>query len=91
MAKNFERIEDGVDAEGYIIPGYSRWECERCGSEVQRYRGSNSADCYNCGAAYSISGQRYRDNWRDNPAWRDDSVSDMEGYEIGELRKEGSL
>jgi hypothetical protein len=89
-AKNFQRIEDKVGADGFIIPGYSRWDCEKCGKEVTRYRGQYDASC-ECGAQYNAGGQRLRDDWRDNPAWGDDDVDDMTGYEIEQLRKEGSL
>lgn len=89
MAKNYRRVEDVIDSEGFISEGgYSAWDCERCGREVRRYRGQSDVDCDNCGACYNAGGQRLRDNWRDNPSAWDDEIGDMEGYEIGELRRE---
>ncbi|AZS12586.1 hypothetical protein HWB99_gp050 [Mycobacterium phage DrLupo] len=90
-ARNFERIEDATDSEGYILPGYSRWDCEKCGNEVRRYRGERDASCNECGAQYNAGGQRLRDDWRDNPAWSDDSISDMDGYEMAALRRDAEL
>lgn len=69
--------------------GSTSWDCERCGREVRRYRGEYDAAC-ECGAQYNASGQRLRDNWRDNPAWRDDDIDDMTGYEVEQLSKERS-
>ena len=80
--KEIRRVEDIVDAEGWIIQGgYTAWDCDKCKREVRRYRGSSSASC-ECGAQYSINGQRYRDNWRDNPSNYDSEIGDMEGYEM---------
>lgn len=87
-AKNFRRVPDGESAEGFIVPGYSAWDCGKCGAEVRRYRGMSDVAC-ECGAWYNAGGQRLRDNWRDNPAWNDDSISDLEGFEIECLRREG--
>jgi hypothetical protein len=80
MPNNYRRIEESVDAQGFIIDGYSAWDCEKCGQEVRRYRGQSDIDCHNCGASYNASGQRLRDDWRNNP-----SVYDEE--EISQLRK----
>ena len=90
MAKNMQRIEDSVDDEGYVVHGYSRWDCEKCGKEVRRYRGSYDASC-SCGAQYNASGQRLRDDWRDNPSWDDENIGDLEGDEIAALRRAGEL
>lgn len=81
MPTNFERIEDAIDSEGYTMPGYSRWDCEKCGAEVRRYRGERDASC-SCGAQYNSGGQRLRDDWRDNPSNYDENIGDLEGYEI---------
>lgn len=82
MPINYERIEDATDSEGFTYPGYSRWDCESCGSEVRRYRGERDADCSNCGACYNAGGQRLRDDWRGNPSNYDDEIGDLEGYEM---------
>lgn len=79
-AKNFQRITE-VDDEGYEIHSYTRWDCERCGKEVRRYRGQSDTQC-ECGTWYNTSGQRLRDDWRGNPSNYDDDVSDLEGFEI---------
>ena len=84
-------VRQGFFHDGFIIPGYAAWDCEKCGREVRRFRGSRSAECHDCGAQYSISGQRYRDNWRDNPSERDGDVGDMEGFEMAALRQESEV
>lgn len=82
MPANFDRVEDTIDNEGYRVPGYSRWDCEKCGNEVRRYRGTMDVDCYECGASYNASGQRLRDDWRGNPSNYSDEIGDLEGYEM---------
>jgi hypothetical protein len=92
MSKEIRRVEDIVDAEGWITtPGYTAWDCEKCKAEVRRYRGMADTDCTNCGACYTSGGQRLRDDWRDNPAWKypDLEIGDMEGFELQQLAKEG--
>lgn len=89
MANNYRRVEDVVDAEGWITTnGYSAWDCEKCGREVRRYRGQGDVDCNNCGACYNCGGQRLRDDWRGNASNWDDEVSDMDGYEAQQLSRE---
>ena len=61
--------------------------CQRCGSEVQRWHGQADV-CCSCGAWYNAGGQRLRDDWMDNPAWRDDEVDDLEGFERQQLARE---
>lgn len=81
MAENYHVVEDVVDAEGWIVQGgYSAWNCEKCKKEVRRYRGQRSANC-ECGASYSPSGQRFRDDWADNPSYRYGDCGDLEGFE----------
>jgi hypothetical protein len=81
-------VEDQYDSEGFVTEGgYVFWTCD-CGSEVRRYRGQSDVDCNRCGASYNASGQRLRDNWRDNPSNYDDEIGDLEGYEIACLRRE---
>lgn len=63
------------------------WHCVRCGAHLNRYRGQGDQSCV-CGTEYNIGGQRLRDDWRDNPAWQDDSVDDLEGFELSQLAKE---
>jgi ribosomal protein S27E len=89
MAKNMRRVEDVVDAEGWITEsGYTAWDCDRCGHEVCRFRGQYDVDCTNCGACYNASGQRLRDDWRGNESTWNDEVGDMEGFEVQQLRSE---
>jgi hypothetical protein len=91
MARNTRRVEDTVDAEGWVTSsGYTAWDCEKCKREVRRFRGQSDVDC-ECGACYNAFGQRLRDDWRGNPSVYDDEIGDMEGFEIQQLRKEGSL
>lgn len=56
--------------------------CDRCGETVHWYPRQGDTACNKCDAQYNASGQRLRDNWRDNPSWGDDEIGDMEGYEI---------
>ena len=58
--------------------------CESCGYDVERYRGQSEVTC-GCGAEYNASGQRLRDDWRENRSNYDYDVSDMDGYEIQQL------
>lgn len=78
MSREVTRHEDGS----------SSWKCGRCGREVTRYRGQGDVDCHNCGACYNAFGQRLRDNWRGNESSWNDEVSDMDGFEAQQLRKE---
>jgi hypothetical protein len=64
------------------------WTCGDCGETVYRFRGEGDVSC-DCGAQYNAGGQRLRDNWRNNPAWGDDDMDDMEGYEREMLGYEG--
>lgn len=68
------------------------WEknCD-CGTLVQRFRGEGDVRCDNCGACYNAGGQRLRDDWMENPAWKYDDVDDLTGLEIQMLREEGEL
>lgn len=68
------------------VPTWSK-PCERCGETVERYRGEGDVSCV-CGAQYNAGGQRLRDNWQDNPAWSDDDMDDMEGFERECLSRE---
>ena len=74
------RVEDTVDAEGFIVNGYTWWTCD-CGEQVRRYRGSGDVDCGDCGQPYNAFGQRLRRDWRNNRSNWDEDVSDMYGYE----------
>ena len=53
----------------------------------QTIRGTGDQSC-TCGAWYNTAGQQLRDDWTHNPAWRDNDVDDMEGYEQACLRNE---
>ena len=58
------------------------WKCDGCGAEVEVWdRGGYDVSCVRCGAQYNAFGQRLRDDWAGNPAWRDDDLDDMEGFE----------
>jgi hypothetical protein len=61
--------------------------CEACGALVERWRGQGDVMC-GCGASYNASGQRLRDDWWGNPAWRDDELDDLEGFELQQLGRE---
>ncbi|MDN5768906.1 MAG: DNA repair protein RadA [Humibacillus sp.] len=63
--------------------------CEKCGREVARWRGQGDVSCP-CGAWYNAGGQRLRDDWTDNEAWRYDDVDDLEGFERQQLAREVS-
>ena len=82
MTINYQRVESTYDAEGFLVEGYSQWDCERCGEQVRRYRSQSDVDCSRCGACYNAGGQRLRDDWRGNPSAHDDEISDLDGYEM---------
>jgi len=46
--------------------------CDRCGAEVERYRGENDIQCPECKANYNCFGQRLRDDLHERPAVYDD-------------------
>jgi hypothetical protein len=78
--REITRVEDSVDEDGYIIPGYTMWTCP-CGSEVRRYRGQSDVMCQ-CGQWFNAGGQPLRSGWRGNPSNWDEDISDLDGYEI---------
>lgn len=61
--------------------------CGGCGATVERWRGQGDVQC-SCGAWYNVGGQRLTDDWTSNPAWRDDDVDDLTGYELSKLNAE---
>lgn len=65
------------------------WDCE-CGRIVERYRGMDDILC-ECGQWYNSFGNRLRNDWMDNPALYDDTISDMEGFEREQLAKDRDL
>jgi hypothetical protein len=71
--------------------GSSSWTCGRCKDEVTRYRGQSDVDCPNCGACYNASGQRLRDDWRNNRSSWDDDCGDMEGFEEQQCRRDAEI
>ena len=82
MAEDRGRVEDVVDAEGWVTtPGYSWWLCD-CGAQVRRYRGQGDVECDRCEQPYNAFGQRLRRDWRNNPSNYDENISDMDGYEM---------
>lgn len=80
--RELHRVEDTIDEDGYVVPGYTWWDCARCECPVYRYRGQYDTECATCGACYNASGQRIRSDWRGNPSSWDDEVGDLEGYEM---------
>lgn len=66
----------------------SWWDCDTCGAHLEAWMGGD-VSC-DCGAQYNGSGQRLRDDWRGNPAWSDDDMDDMEGFERQQLAAEGN-
>lgn len=64
-------------------------EAPGCPGSVERYRGEGDVTCSEGDHSYNAGGQRLRDNWRNNPAWGDDDMDDMEGYEREMLGYEG--
>lgn len=62
--------------------------CQTCGATVERWHGQTDVDCHRCGTSYNAFGQRLRDDWRGNPAWSDEDTSDMEGFEVQQLRRD---
>jgi hypothetical protein len=68
---------------------HREWPCGQCGTKVQA--STRDVDCDKCGACYSMYGQRFRDNWRSNMSNYDSDVSDMDGYEAAELRRDNFI
>ncbi len=63
------------------------WHCGHCNAYLDRWRGEGDQAC-RCGAQYNSSGQRLRDDWQENPAWRYDDIDDLEGFELQQLARE---
>lgn len=57
------------------------FSCKVCSKNLARWRGQESVTC-TCGAEYTPSGQQIRSDWRSNPSYFDDDISDLEGFEI---------
>jgi len=73
------RVEDTVDEEGFIVAGYTAWDCD-CGREIRSYGYRSEVDC-ECGQWYNACGNRLRSNWQSNRSNYDEDISDMDGYE----------
>ena len=71
------------------VHSHREWPCGNCGTTV--HASSRDTDCDKCGACYSMYGQRLRDNWRSNMSNYDSDVSDMDGYEAAELRRDNFI
>lgn len=67
---------------------HREWPCG-CGATV--HSNGRDTDCDKCGACYNVYGQRLRSNWRSNMSNYDDDVSDMDGYEAAELRRDNFI
>lgn len=63
------------------------WTCH-CGNSMARYRGEAEQTCSRCGSWYNACGQRLRDDWQGNPAWSDDDLDDMTGFELQQTAHE---
>lgn len=59
----------------------NEWDCDRCKTTVSSH-GGRDTECPKCGAQYNGSGQRLRDDWRDNPSAHNADIGDLEGFEI---------
>lgn len=102
LASESERLADAIEgaadyaARSALVDERNElpacwWDCHKCGAHLDRYRegwrGLGDVTC-RCGASYNSFGQRLRDGWAENPAWRYDDVDDMEGYELACLARE---
>ena len=65
------------------------WHCQVCDTHIDRYRGEGDQTCPGCGAQYNVSGQRLRDNWRENPSVYDEDIDDLTGFELSQIAHEG--
>lgn len=74
--------EYSLDVEDYSRD-FKHYEgtCD-CGTELIAYGGYDEFACESCNAEYNIYGQRLREGWRNNRSNWDESVSDMDGYEM---------
>jgi hypothetical protein len=64
--------------------------CDRCETEIHRYRGQGDLQCPKCDANYNCFGQRLRDDLRTriNESEYDDDIDDLTGDELSYLRQE---
>ena len=65
-------------------PGPTNWWHCHCGEHLERWRGEGEVSC-NCGAEYNAFGQLLRSDWRSNPAWYDDDIDDLTGFELSQM------
>jgi uncharacterized Zn finger protein (UPF0148 family) len=58
--------------------------CDRCHSQLSRFRGQGDISCPACGANYNCFGQRLRDDLhtRRNPSEDNEDIGDLEGDEM---------
>ena len=59
-----------------------------CGATVERWRGESEVTCSFCNQEYNAFGQELISNWRGNASNYDEDVSDLDGYEVSQLREE---
>lgn len=89
-AADYDERSALVDERSNEVPA-CWWDCEKCGAHLDRFRdgwrGLGDVTC-RCGASYNSCGQRLREDWAENPAWRYDDVDDLEGYELACLARE---
>lgn len=94
LAAERARLSDAMaeDPENYEVEQEFRslpraFDCSNCGAHLETYRGGD-VDCDRCSASFNGFGQRLRNDWHSNTAWRDDSVDDLEGFERSQLARE---
>lgn len=64
------------------------FDCTCCGSHLEIWERGRDITCRRCGTPFNCFGQELRRDWASNPAWRDDDIDDMEGFELSQLAAE---
>lgn len=80
LSADFDNVQRGDAPSNW-------WHCGTCDRHLERYRGQSDVPC-DCGAEYNSGGQRLRDDWRRNPSLYDESIGDLDGFEIAHARDE---
>jgi len=79
---NYRRVPAEVVGGIVLVAAHAEWDCDRCGTALDRWPGQTYVRCPECNASYNASGQRLADGWHRNPSNYDDEIGDLEGYEM---------
>lgn len=59
-----------------------------CGAHLELWDRGGDITCDRCHTPYNYFGQELRRDGASNPAWRNDDIDDLEGFELSQLAAE---